>query len=88
MSCDTKWNDFYQTTKGTSHLKHTLIEGGKRLPFFFKQIKGPVNTCVCGGGRGKGGGWREHRGVHYVLSFPNGVGHAILSLRKGWVIIF
>ena len=47
--------------------------------------KGPVNKYRGGGG----GVGRSREGVgHLVFSLPNGVGQAILSLTKGWAIIF
>ena len=43
--------------------------------------KGPVNKYS--------GVSQSKEGVgHNVFSLPNEVGHAIFSLRKGWVIIF
>ena len=45
--------------------------------------KGPVNKY------GGGGVGRSREGVGpLVFSHPNGVGQAILSLTKGWAIIF
>ena len=50
----------------------------------FVLVKGPVNKYRGGGGVG-----RSREGVgHLVFSLPNGVGQAILSLTKGWGIIF